>query len=139
MTSKQEVYLELQDDGSNVKELQAKIRGLQARKVSKSTWQIRFRDSETWQTIKDWKTNFYQSNLKQLTDLVLALQVIIPPEEMLKCFPEPMQVKVAIECVKHIALNFNGRKVTSYELLKEQSVEIQELTTALQILKESQN
>ena len=87
MTAKQEVYRELQLDGSNIKELQRRHPSLQAKKAGNSTWLIRFKSTEDWKTIEDWKVTYKQSYLKRLTDLALSAKVILPPESMLSTMP----------------------------------------------------
>lgn len=88
MTAKHAVYLAIVNDRLNINELQAVHRSLQARRIGKSDYQIRFKDSEPWMNPMDWATNYRNSLLKQLGDLVAADLQVLPQEVILSQLPE---------------------------------------------------
>jgi hypothetical protein len=88
MTAKHAVYLAITQDKFNLSELQAMHRSLQARRIGKSDYQIRFKDSEPWMNPEDWATNYRNSLLKQLGDLVAADLQVLPQEVILSQLPE---------------------------------------------------
>jgi hypothetical protein len=88
MTAKHAVYLAITQDKFNLSELQAVHRSLQARRIGKSDYQIRFKDSEPWMNPEDWATNYRNSLLKQLGDLVAADLQVLPQEVILSQLPE---------------------------------------------------
>lgn len=88
MTAKHAVYLAITQDKFNLSELQAVHRSLQARRIGKSDYQIRFKDSEPWMNPEDWAANYRNSLLKQLGDLVAADLQVLPQEVILSQLPE---------------------------------------------------
>lgn len=88
MTAKHAVYLAITNDNLNLSELQAVHRSLQARRIGKSDFQIRFKDSEPWMNPVDWANNYRNSLLKQLGDLVAADLQVLPQEVILSQLPE---------------------------------------------------
>lgn len=88
MTAKHAVYLAITQGKFNLSELQAVHRSLQARRIGKSDYQIRFKDSEPWMNPEDWATNYRNSLLKQLGDLVAADLQVLPQEVILSQLPE---------------------------------------------------
>lgn len=88
MTAKHAVYLAITKGSFNLSELQAVHRSLQARRIGKSDYQIRFKDSEPWMNPEDWATNYRNSLLKQLGDLVAADLQVLPQEVILSQLPE---------------------------------------------------
>jgi len=88
MTAKHAVYLAITNGNFNLSELQAVHRSLQARRIGKSDFQIRFKDSEPWMNPVDWANNYRNSLLKQLGDLVAADLQVLPQEVILSQLPE---------------------------------------------------
>lgn len=55
---------------------------VQHKTVGKGIMQVRCRDTETWMSLKDWASNYHNSMLKRLNDLVLASQDVLQPQEI---------------------------------------------------------
>lgn len=131
MTAKHAVYLAITKGSLNLSELQAMHRSLQVRRIGKSDYQIRFKDSEPWMNPEDWATNYRNGLLKQLGDLVVADLQVLPQEVILSQLPEDSINALKDEIIRRASdagdLTTNeeyNALVAKYDKLYEQAVAI---------------
>lgn len=83
MTAKQAVFKAIVDGDLNLRQLQKEHRSIQTRSVGKDTIQIRFRDSESWQTVEDFAYNYYNKIVKDVNDRIASASQVLVTEELL--------------------------------------------------------
>jgi hypothetical protein len=98
MTVKSELYKALSNGSLDVREFQRRHYSLQTRRVGKDTTLIRFRDSEPWVTLDDFKCNYENKLRKDARDRVSELCNVLNPDEVMQILPE--QVKAMIKDIK---------------------------------------